>query len=104
MTVLIRSKNAGPFVLTFDVMFTNQEMYNAALSSGVVNGERIASLYGVPVDKVLIFECPECVTIKITIPRYMSSGDPNDGDVYGAQQHGPLINLEIPTRPNEWGS
>ena len=34
--------------------------------------------------------------IKITIPRLVPSGDPGDTDVYGAQQHAPLLDIEIP--------
>jgi hypothetical protein len=34
--------------------------------------------------------------IKITIPRPTISGDTNDTDVYGGQQYGPLVELEVP--------
>ena len=35
--------------------------------------------------------------IKITMPRKgPTSGAPGDRDVYGAQQHGPLLGLMIP--------
>ncbi|MGZ9039111.1 MAG: DUF4387 family protein, partial [Burkholderiales bacterium] len=35
--------------------------------------------------------------IKITIPRPIVSGDVNDTDVYGGQQHGPLVDVEVPS-------
>jgi hypothetical protein len=34
--------------------------------------------------------------IKITIPRPTISGDVDDTDVFGGQQHGPLADLEVP--------
>ena len=33
--------------------------------------------------------------IKITIPRPIISGDIDDSDVYGGQQHAPLVNLDV---------
>ena len=55
-TKLIRSKNAGPFELTFDLMFKDRESYERVLKSRVVSAERIAQLYGVPVAEVRRFE------------------------------------------------
>ena len=37
LATLIRSKNAGPFSLTFDVMFPNEENYLRVKKSGVLN-------------------------------------------------------------------
>ena len=37
--------------------------------------------------------------IKITYLRSVSSGTAGDRDVYGAQQHAPLLNLEVPVSP-----
>jgi len=34
--------------------------------------------------------------IKITIPRPIISGDIMDTDVFGGQQYGPLVELEVP--------
>jgi hypothetical protein len=99
IAVLIRSKNAGPFALTFDIMFSEPLLYDIVVASGVITAERMSALYDVPVEKVAVFECPECLALKISVPRYVSAGDPTDGDVYGAQQHGPLIDLEIPLKP-----
>ena len=33
--------------------------------------------------------------IKIVLPRTTIAGDPGDRDVYGAQQHGPLLGVEL---------
>jgi hypothetical protein len=31
----------------------------------------------------------------VVVPRQIMSGDPGDRDVYGAQQHTPLLEIEI---------
>lgn len=34
--------------------------------------------------------------IKFTISRLKPSGSPGDSDVFGSQQHAPLLDIEIP--------
>ncbi|MBI2288733.1 MAG: DUF4387 family protein [Betaproteobacteria bacterium] len=38
---------------------------------------------------------PPAIAIKIVMDRKLVAGDPGDRDVYGAQQHGPLLGIEI---------
>ncbi len=94
-TKLIRSKNAGPFELTFDVMFKDRESYERVLRSRVLSAETIAQLYGVPVEGVRLFEIEQIDTVKFSIPRKIFSGDAADTDVYGGQFHGPLVRLLV---------
>ena len=54
----------------------------------------IARLYHVNEGDVSIIEYPAAYSIKITIPRKVISGDIGDTDVYGAQQHAPLLEVE----------
>ena len=95
LTKLIRSKNAGPFELTFDIMFKNAEGFHAAQKSGRLSAELFSRLYRVPVEKVRFFILEPLLTIKVTIPRPIFSGDLQDGDMYGGQFHGPLVCLPI---------
>ena len=53
---LIRSKNAGPFTLTFDVMFDDDATYRRVLKSKVLTKEKFARIYQVPEEEVLFFE------------------------------------------------
>jgi hypothetical protein len=94
---LIRSKNAGPFVLTIDVMFEDEDTYRRVLRSKVLTKESFAKLYRMPEEDVSIFEYDAACAIKISIPRPYVQGDPDDGDMYGGQQHGPLVNLLVPS-------
>jgi GTP cyclohydrolase III len=94
---VIRSKNAGPFELTFDIMFDDPAAYEAVKKSGVINAKRIAEAYRVRVDDVLVCRPYDAaVAFKITIRRPVSSGDIEDRDVYGCQQHVPLTSIEVP--------
>ena len=96
LATLIRSKNAGPFLLTLDLIFDRRDTYDQIVRSGVLDAEAIARLYNVPSHQVQFFLCPEIMAIKATIPRLVGAGDPLDSDVYGAQQIGPVLDLEIP--------
>lgn len=94
---VLRSKNAGPLYLTFDLMFDDEPTYHRVRNSGVITPRWFAEAYGVPAEAVRIIPFDGAMAIKITIPRPgATSGAPDDHDVYGAQQHGPLINLMIP--------
>src|SRR5215213_4530357 len=93
---LIRSKNAGAFMLTFDIMFEDEEVYRKVLSSGVLTKESFAEIYRISADEVLFFTHDPARAIKISIPRPYFQGDLEDGDAYGGQQHAPLVELVVP--------
>ena len=98
---VFRSKNAGPFLLTVDIVFRQQERYNAVKRSGALDPHTIAGLYGVQAQQVQIHYVDRIRTVKITMPRSgAGSGAPGDRDVYGAQQHGALLDMEIPDDPS----
>jgi len=92
---LIRSKNAGPFELTFDVMFKDRATYERVRDSGVISVAWFAQTYRSNPDTVKIINYDAANAIKITIPRPTISGDVNDTDVFGGQQHGPLAMLDL---------
>jgi hypothetical protein len=93
---LIRSKNAGPFQLTIDVMFDDGDTYERVLASGAIDVARISALYRTREEDIRIIPYEAAYSIKITIPRPVVSGDLGDGDLMGGQQYGPLVDLEIP--------
>lgn len=94
---VIRSKNAGPFELTFDVMFDDAEVYQRVKTSGIFDADLFARLYRVPRERVLsVHAFDPALTLKATIARSPSSGTAGDTDVFGAQQHAPLLDVEVP--------
>ncbi|MEQ9329767.1 DUF4387 domain-containing protein [Thalassobaculum sp.] len=95
-----KSKNAGPFQLTVDVVFETRAQYDAVAATGVLGPALIARLYGVPEDEVLFTPYPAGLAFKATIARAIPAGDLGDTDVYGCQQHAPLLDVDIPV--NDW--
>jgi Domain of unknown function (DUF4387) len=94
---VIRSKNAGPFELTFDIMFDDHVIYEAVKASGAITAQRVAGLYRVSHNEVLVCRAYDpALAFKITIRRPVGSGDRGETDVYGCQQHMPLTALDVP--------
>ncbi len=92
---VLRSKNAGPLYVTFDLMFDKKEPYERVVKSGVINSKLIVKLFKADEKYIEIVDYPAALSIKITIPRKVVGGDLGDRDVYGAQQYAPLLDLEI---------
>ena len=96
ITDIIRSKNAGPYELTFDLMFKTVEWFEKVCNAKVINEELICKKYKImPEDIIKIVEFAPAKAIKVTIKRPISSGYLGETDVYGAQQHAPLLDLEF---------
>lgn len=96
LSSLIRSKNAGPFVLTFDVMFPDEPSYLRVKRSGVLSAATFAKLYRCPPETVRFFECDNALAFKFSIPRKIFQGDIGDGDLHGGQQFMPLVDIDVP--------
>ena len=96
---VLRSKNAGPFRTTFDIFFDDDKSYQRVRDSGLLTKEFVAELYSIEPQEVFgIFFVDMARGIKITIPKPadMACGDPHCRDLFGAQQHVPLMDIEIP--------
>jgi len=93
---MVRSKNAGPRLLTLDVALPDASTYMRVLGSGMLGPDVIARLYGVSIAHVTTIGHDRTHTIKVTFPRPIVAGDPGDTDLYGAQQYIPLLDLEVP--------
>lgn len=94
---VIRSKNAGPFELTLDVIFPDRETYDAVKRTGYFTREQMAALYHVPISDVyeVVYFDP-ANALKITLARQRPQGSIGESDTYGAQQHAPLLGVELP--------
>jgi hypothetical protein len=96
LAVLVRSKNAGPFWLTIDIMFDNETAYRRVRDSDVVNRAAVARMFGRKPGEVITVNHDAAMAIKVSFPRPQSSGSKYDNDVYGGQQYAPLLSLEVP--------
>ena len=96
MVDVIRSKNAGPYEITFDLIFKDFKSYQEVRDAGIITRELIADLYRITPDQIVsIINFDPARAIKITIIRSLSAGAVGERDVYGAQQHAPLLGIEI---------
>lgn len=93
---IIRSKNSGPYELTLDIMFKNKRYFDYFRKRRLITPGRMAALYGVTPKEILgIIYFEPAYAVKITLRRHLPSGAPGDSDIYGAQQHAPLLNLRF---------
>jgi len=92
---LIRSKNAGPFVLTFDLMFSSQENYQRAKHSQPLTKRLLAQMYGQREEDITLVYHDHAMAIKASMPRQVFQGELQDGDCYGGQQYVPLLQIEV---------
>lgn len=90
---LVRSKDAGPFMLTLDLFFADEHSRRAFLDADVFSAERIAGLYGVDAADVQIFDLADIGAMKISFPRPIVSGDFGDTDITGGQQYALVVDL-----------
>ena len=93
----IRSKNAGVNKITFDIIFRDRENYERVKRSRVLTRASVAALYRIPPERISDFvEYDPAYAIKFTIYRLTPSGSAGDGDIFGAQQYAPLLDLAVP--------
>ena len=97
MAKTIRSKNAGVDKITFDVIIPDRATYDLVRNSGVLSREAVCQIFGVAVAQVSDHvEFDPALAIKFTLYRPTPSGSPGDADIFGSQQYGPLLDIEVP--------
>ena len=92
---VIRSKNAGPTLLTIDIFLRDEQAYERAAKSPALSCAAVAQRYGMAAAQVQRHLVPGIHAIKFVLPRQVCAGSPGDGDVYGAQQHLPLLVVRL---------
>ncbi|OYX40685.1 MAG: acyl-CoA synthetase [Rhodobacterales bacterium 32-67-9] len=92
----IRSKNAGTDKITFDIIFREKETYELVKRSRSLTRESVCDVLNVDPARLTDFvEYDPAYAIKFTILRNRPSGSAGDGDVFGAQQYAPFLDLEV---------
>ena len=92
-TKILRSKNAGPLFITFDLIFNDADSMRYVEKR--LKKEHVSNAYGVATEKIDIISYGVVNSIKITFPRKNISGSLEDSDIYGCQQHVPLANIVL---------
>ncbi len=95
LAVLVRSKNAGPFWLTYDIMFDDPAVYRKVRDANVINRDKVAELFRRRPEELIVVNHDAALAIKVSFPRPHSSGSALDSDVFGGQQYAPLLSLEV---------
>lgn len=95
IAAMIRSKNAGPFVLTFDILFADDQSYETVRQSGALNPRVLARMYQTSPEKVRFFECNSARAFKFSIPHPWTQGALGAADLHGGQQFAPLLKIRI---------
>jgi hypothetical protein len=94
---VVRSKNAGPFLVTVDIFFADHGAFERVRSSGLLEPESVASLYGRDVTDVHgVFWEPDALGAKVTLRKRPSVNDLFCSDLFGSHQHVPIAYAEIP--------
>ena len=93
---VIRSKNAGPFELALDIIFNDEASYRDVRSQNLFTPQHIAQLHQMAEEDILAIRYFDAANaVKIVLERPVASGDLGDRDVYGAQQHAPLLGMRV---------
>lgn len=93
---VVRSKNSGPFEITFDVIFDNLASYEKVKASGALTEEGMCKLYGVAAHQIVTFMFFDpAKAFKLTLKRSWAQGSVGERDTFGAQQHAPLLDVAV---------
>ena len=92
---VVRSKNAGPTVLTIDILASDEASFRRIAESPAMRPEALARRLGLPSDACTLTRIDPALAVKLTFGRSIVAGSPGDLDVYGAQQHRALLDIEL---------
>ena len=89
---VLRSKNAGPFVLTLDVIFGERADFQVTRQS--ITAARVAQAFAIEEGDVIGIDFVDQLNaMKVSIRRRRPCGHPGDPDCYGMNQEQPLALL-----------
>ncbi|WP_367038848.1 DUF4387 domain-containing protein [Streptomyces sp. Je 1-332] len=91
----VRSKVAGPFWVTIDLMFDGEDNYRRYAESPALGADAIAAVYDVDPKKVTLFPIPTLHILKISYPRRTPQGGVEERDLHSGQQYAYLLDVEL---------
>lgn len=91
-----RTRNAGAFLVSVDMVFNDEAEYRRWRDSGVITAEAVARLLRVDPATVEVIDYPAANAIKVTLPRRTVAGGPADTDLDSAATFVPLLELRLP--------
>jgi hypothetical protein len=91
----VRSKVAGPFWVTTDLMFDNRENYDRYVNSPALSPEAIAAIYHIDPATIQLYPISQLRVLKISYPRRSPQGSVEERDLHSGQQYTYLLNVEL---------
>ncbi|MGB3482721.1 MAG: DUF4387 domain-containing protein [Mycobacterium sp.] len=91
----VRSKVAGPFWVTIDLMFDGQDNYDRYVGSPELTAESIGSIYAIDPRTVMLYPIPALKVLKISYPRLTPQGGVEERDLHSGQQYAYLLDVEL---------
>lgn len=91
----VRSKNAGPFWVTVDIFFADDESFRRYRSDPALSTPQIAALFETRGDLVKRFEVPQLQMIKVSFPRGAPQGGMVERDMHSGQAFVRMLGLDL---------
>jgi Domain of unknown function (DUF4387) len=97
LCAVLRSKNAGPFLITLDMIFKNPAAYQAVKAARLISEELVAERYRIPPGDVVAIEYIDALNaVKASYKRRFPAGSAGDSDCYGMNQEAPMLDVGLP--------
>ena len=91
----VRSKNAGPFWVTFDLFFDTAASYQQYADDPAIGAEAVAKIYGVEPSQVRRFAIDSLNVVKLSLPRTTPQGGALERDMHSGQQYVRLLDIAL---------
>ena len=94
----VRSKNAGPYWVTVDLFFLDQDTYRAHKDDPAICAHTFAHLYGADEAAVKVIQVDSLAVVKVSYPRPKPQGWQGERDMHGGQQYVSLLDVQLSER------
>jgi hypothetical protein len=91
----VRSKNAGPFWVTFDLFFKDHDTFERYARHETLGPQTFARLFGTDPATVKIFPVESLNMVKISCVRPTPSGSREERDMHSGQMFVSLLDIEL---------
>ncbi|KAF4992491.1 hypothetical protein FGRMN_7123 [Fusarium graminum] len=98
---IVRSKNAGPYEITIDAIFSSEIDYQRVKNSELLSPPNVAKALGIHEKDIIWMDFFDpAISFKVTIPRVRSgrkkaAGGFMENDIHGSQEHMGLASLKL---------
>jgi hypothetical protein len=91
----VRSKNAGPYWVTFDLFFKGPEVFAQYADSPALGPDLLQRLFGADPALVKRFSVPSLNVVKISYARAAPQGGEVERDMHCGQQFVRLLDVQL---------